>query len=119
MNLFETITHIEAKYPTAQKEMILEIIEQLCPKFDDYILASLLELKLDLPSFYFSTAYRKQTDINADIKKIGSIYYVKLSKDIVSKINEGYICMKIKKSEAEGFDFVYSVTPKTILGFYK
>ncbi len=75
---------------------------------------------LGLESSYFTDAHRRGIDINAELTVIHDKFiYVKAPKEVMDKLAQGYICVKITKDEMAEFDYTYQLSRKCLIGMYK
>lgn len=64
--------------------------------------------------------HSKAKKINAQIRVVGSLVFIKPPDDIRELIDSGdYIAMPVRGIDVREFDKTYKLTDKTTIGFYK
>jgi len=120
-DLMSYIEIIESKYPDINPTTIADIVSNvpLIKRVDGFELAFVVEKKLGLNRSYFAKALARETDLKATVVKEYEHIFVKLDSDIKQLLNDNYICCRIDKEDVEAFDYVVSLSKRTLLGFYK
>ncbi len=86
----------------------------------DYFISSYLAIKLGLKENYFKVAYKKNYDLNIEMRmEHYKFLFVKPPKDVIDRLNELYICIKITPDEVDNYEFVYKLSKNCLIGFWK
>ena len=76
--------------------------------------------RLSLHPQFFNALHRQGYKANAKITKTGGIYIVEIPKEVQKFINENYVSVKMNNNDIDDdFDYVFSITDNTKIGFYK
>lgn len=88
---------------------------------EGFVIGSYIAERLGLPSSYFTDADRNNIELSrVEMIKLNDKYiHVKLDEDIVKRLSDGYICLKIKTDEVEDYDYSFKLSRTCIIGMYK
>lgn len=79
-----------------------------------------LAARFGLHTQYFNAIHRESCKIEGRVWMTGGLVLVELPMKIQQLLNEGYVSVKMNHDDLEdGFDYVFNMTDRTRIGFYK